>query len=126
MYGRIHSMTAINKMKYRAQNRDPICYEQATLTKIERGIAIPKDLKTAWEFYEETVDNITNRSWMKYKSIINPNNYQRGSDYELDHKYSKIQGFIDKVPPDILGHFSNLEIIPKFDNRSKRTKCNIN
>ena len=125
MFGKTHKKSSKKKQEIKAQSRDPKCYEQATKTKIKNGIAIPKHLKTDFELYEEKVDNITYTSWRWHQSKINPNNLLRGIDYELDHKFSKTAGFINNVPPEIIGHYANLELISKNENRSKRTKCSI-
>ena len=125
MFGRTHKQSTKRKQAVKAQNRDPKCYEQATETKIKNGIAVPKHLKTDFELYEEKVDNITYTSWRWHQNKINPTNLPRGTDYELDHKFSKTAGFINNVPPEVIGHYANLELIPKNENRSKRTKCSI-
>jgi len=125
MFNRKHKQSAKRKQSTKAQNRDPKCYEQGTITKIQNGICTPKELKTEWELYIEQVTNFTTRNWKKYQSIINPNNLPRGQLYELDHKFSKTEGFINEVPPEVIGHYANLELIPKNKNRSKRTKCSI-
>lgn len=49
------------------------------------------------------------------------------SDYEtnkrewltVDHIYSRSDGFLNKVSPDIIGHICNLNIITFQDNRNK-------
>ena len=87
--------------------------------------ATPKELKSAWELYREKVENITTQNWKKHHNRINPNNLPRGQEYELDHKFSKTEGFLNNVPPEVIGHYANLELIPKHKNRSKRTKCSI-
>jgi hypothetical protein len=125
MYGKKHSSGTIDKLKAAASSRDHIAYEKATNTKISNGNAISKDLKSAYELYEEEVDQITRNSWIKHQSLINPNGYTRGSDYELDHKYSKHNGFIHGVDPTVIGHHANLALIAKSSNRSKRIRCSI-
>lgn len=85
----------------------------------------PLDRRTEWELYENTVDRITRESWIYHNDKINPHGLVRGTDYELDHKYSKIQGFLNNVSPEIIGHYLNLELIPRYANRSKRVKCSI-
>lgn len=125
MFGKKHKSSSKKKQEIKAQSRDPKCYEQGTKTKIQNGICTPKELKTEWELYIEQVTNFTTRNWKKYQSIINPNNLPRGQLYELDHKFSKTEGFINNVPPEVIGHYANLELIPKNKNRSKRTKCFI-
>jgi len=125
MFGKKHKNSSKKKQEVKAQSRDPKCYEQATETKIKNGIAVPKHLKTDFELYGEKVDNITYTSWRWHQNKINPTNLPRGTDYELDHKFSKTAGFINNVPPEVIGHYANLELIPKNKNRSKRTKCSI-
>lgn len=125
MFGKQHTDTSKIKQKMRARNRDPGCYDCATETKIRNGISIPKDQKEPFVLYKELVTKFTLRSWKKHQSIINPDGLSRGQEYELDHMYSITQGFIDNVPPEIIGNQHNLRLIPKFDNRSKRVKCSI-
>ena len=45
--------------------------------------------------------------------------------YQLDHKYSIKQGFIDNISPLIIGNISNLEFIPWEENNKKRSKCSV-
>lgn len=125
MFGRKHKQSSKRKQATKAQHRDPNCYKKGTETKIKNGIATPKELKSAWDLYREKVENATVKNWKKYHDKINPNNLPRGQEYELDHKFSKTMGFLDNVPPEVIGHYANLELIPKGKNRSKRTKCSI-
>ena len=125
MYGKNHTQETKETLSEKANKRDPICYSKATDTKISRRIAISKEQKTNWELYREQVLNYTYISWKNYKDVINPNGFKRGKDYELDHKFSITEGFKQKVNPSIIGHFSNLELISKDQNRSKRIKCSI-
>lgn len=125
MYSKSHSIDTKQKLSKRANKRDPVCYAKATETKISRGIAIPKEQKTDWELYREQVLNHTYRSWQHHQNKINPFGLERGREYELDHKFSVTEGFKQGIDPAIIGHFSNLELIPKSVNRSKRIKCSI-
>lgn len=125
MYGKSHSIDTKQKLSNKASNRNPICYIEATETKISRGIAIPKEQKSDWELYREQVLNCTYRSWRQYRDQINPLGLERGSEYELDHKFSITEGFKQGVDSAIIGHFANLELIPKSVNRSKRIRCSI-
>ena len=59
-----------------------------------------------------------------------PNYDKRGKSgeqgaYQLDHKYSKAQGFKNNIPPEIIGHICNLEFIPWRQNAIKEGKCSI-
>lgn len=125
MFGKRHKDSSRVKQSIRARNRDPDCYDRATDTKIRNGISVPKDQKDPFVVYREMVLKYTLRSWKKYQSLINPDRLPRGKEYELDHMYSITQGFIDKIPPEVIGNHHNLRLISKFDNRSKRVKCSI-
>jgi len=125
MYNKTHSSVAKQKQSAKAIKRNPTCYQEATNTKIKNGIAISKELKTEWELYREQVLNYTYKSWAHYQNKINPQNLERGANFELDHKFSITEGFKQNVSPKIIGHYANLELLPKFDNRSKRISCSI-
>lgn len=86
---------------------------------------IPAEKKSEWIIYEGMVDRITRESWVYHSNKINPENLPRGREYELDHKYSKHQGFLNNIPPEIIGHYSNLQMIPRYSNRKKYNKCSI-
>jgi hypothetical protein len=45
--------------------------------------------------------------------------------YHLDHIYSITSGYINKVPPQIIGCIHNLRFIPALDNQIKKTKNDI-
>lgn len=125
MYRKSHSSITKKKMSEKANKRDPECYLNATDTKIQRGLAIPKEQKTKWELYREQVLNYTNKNWQHCQDKINPLGLQRGKNYELDHKYSITEGFKHNVDPIIIGHYTNLELLTTEINRSKRIKCSI-
>lgn len=125
MFNKTHSYSSKKLQTEKARKRKPESYKQASNTKIKLGLATPKELKTQWELYQEQVTNYTNLSWKYHQDLINPTHLVRGNLYELDHKFSKTEGFKQGVPPEIIGHYSNLEMITKKENRSKRTKCSI-
>jgi hypothetical protein len=125
MFGKNHNAETKQILSDRANNRNPECYLNATETKITRGLAIPKEQKTEWELYREQVLGYTYKSWKHHQNKINPLGLERGSKFELDHKFSITEGFKQNVDPKIIGHYSNLELLPKDDNRSKRIKCSV-
>jgi hypothetical protein len=67
---------------------------------------------------------LTEQTYSKYKSDIDPNNL-RSPDYHLDHKYSVIRGFYDRIAPEIIASRFNLEIISRADNSKKSANCSI-
>jgi transposase-like protein len=76
--------------------------------------------------YKNDVMRITNQ-----QQIDKLSNYQkRGNSgvegvYHLDHKYSILEGFKNKISPTIIGGIKNLEFIPWEENIKKRTKNSI-
>jgi predicted HTH domain antitoxin len=76
--------------------------------------------------YKNDVMRITNQ-----QRIDELFNYQkRGNSgvegvYHLDHKYSILEGFKNKISPKIIGGIKNLEFIPWEENIKKRTKNSI-
>ena len=93
--------------------------------KVKNGSAIDPSKKSDWQLYEDTVDRITRSSWIYNNVLINPTGLIRGKDYELDHKYSKQQGFINGIPAEYIGHYTNLHLVQQSINRQKYNTCSI-
>lgn len=74
--------------------------------------------------YKKNVIKETERSIRENKQKIK-NIDLRGNEFELDHKYSIHEGFKFGIDPKILGHWKNLRILTKFENRSKHKNCSI-
>lgn len=90
--------------------------------KIEQG-ATPIDKRDDKKLYYDAVWTITRRNWSQHKNVIDPDNWGRTIDRVLDHNYSIHQGFINNIPPYIIGHWSNLRIITKSENSKKSYRC---
>jgi len=99
--------------------------ENITKSKVKNGSAIDPSLKDAWKLYEDAVDRITRESWIYYQDIINPGGLIRGKEFELDHKFSKAEGFKNNIPPEFIGHPANLEMINRSENRKKYNTSSI-
>lgn len=100
--------------------------EKARMTKM--GDRYFADVYKDFQAYRENIYSLTNRCYNKYKDIINPLKLHRGikyNDYQLDHKYSIVQGYIDNVPVEIMSSIYNLEMLTPYDNIKKRIKCSI-
>ena len=81
------------------------------------------NLKDKQEYYSK-VWYLTERTYRNYKSEIDPNNL-RSPAYHLDHKYSVIQGYYNRVDPELIASKFNLEILPRSDNSKKNSKCSL-
>jgi len=90
--------------------------------KVKFGYAIPREQLPEFKLYKSMVWNETK----KYNLNLLENYHLRGKkSYHLDHQYSIWQGFLDKIPPTIVGHFCNLKMIDYKQNLSKHTKCSL-
>lgn len=98
-------------------------------TKIERGWVIPDELLSDYQIYRKKVKRLTEITYKEYKNIINPNNLERVTNgkngFQLDHKYSIVEGFLNKVEPEIISHQCNLQMLEWYDNRTKSKRCDI-
>lgn len=92
-------------------------------TKAERGIIRPEEERSARELYNEQVEIHTKDSWYYYYSKINPDGLERGQEYHLDHIYSRKSGFDNSVPAEIIGHWTNLRLMPAKENNGKGPRC---
>jgi hypothetical protein len=80
-----------------------------------------------FERYRRKVMKITNQ-----QSLKTLQNYDKRAAYgksddphQLDHRFSIIQGFLQQVSPEIIGHIANLEMLPSRQNNSKGSNCSI-
>lgn len=79
------------------------------------------------KIYKYHVKRITNM-----QPLSSLKNYERRGafgktvdPYQLDHKFSIAQGFLHNIPPYIIGHISNLEMLPAKQNNSKGASCSV-
>lgn len=96
--------------------------------KIMLGDRYTEDIYNDFIQYKNKVYSQSNMTYRKYKDVINPNNYKRGikgDKYQLDHKYSVVQGWIDKIPIEIMSSIHNLEMLTITENNKKRINCSI-
>jgi hypothetical protein len=83
--------------------------------------------KTAFEIYRYHVIKFTKHQPLN--TLVNFEKragYGKSKDpYQLDHKFSTVQGFLNNIPPYIIGHISNLQMLPSKENNSKGSNCSI-
>jgi len=81
-------------------------------------------LRTEYELYYNAVKLVTNENWYKeFRSINGAGPCKRNKDMHLDHIYSIAEGFKNNIPPYIIGHCTNLRLLPKLENSSKGARC---
>ncbi|CAB4123240.1 hypothetical protein UFOVP29_399 [uncultured Caudovirales phage] len=90
------------------------------------GLWTPLEELTELQKYRAEVKSISARSYHDHYYRINPNNLNRSRyEYHLDHIFSVEEGFKNKVSPEIIGHWTNLQMLWHVDNSRKNTKCHI-
>ena len=92
-----------------------------------QGNWIPRELLADCQLYYRHVARITNRQPLDTLNNFN-NRGMAGVDgaYHVDHKVSIKYGFENSIPPYIIGHICNLEMLPWRDNIYKSASCSIN
>jgi hypothetical protein len=128
---------SICNLKFTQNNREKISYraQMIILKKMNQGMFycskeckekfINKN-KNDYEIYSRKVWKNTYQSVKEQGSNIkNIELRGRKYKYQLDHKYSIIEGFKNNIDPKIIGHWKNLEIISDIKNTRKLGKCSI-
>lgn len=74
--------------------------------------------------YYKSVWHYTEWHWENHQNFINHYGYKRSTfDYHIDHIYSIANGFNNGIPPYIIGHWTNLWLLPQKENSRKRNNC---
>jgi len=85
---------------------------------------IDKDDRDKFKYYIYEVNKYTRISLCNYK-IDNIDLRGEEFGYDLDHIFSKIDGFKNGIPAYIIGHISNLKIVESSYNRKKQHRSYI-
>ncbi len=98
------------------------CPECVTEKIIESKLSNSKSItdpneKSDFDLYKRAVWRYSNRTYKKYMFET-----KRDRQNHLDHVLSILDGFNNKIPPNIMGSIHNLRIIPGVDNRKKSYK----
>lgn len=109
------------------QEKRRITFAKKTMNRLKEAYSSlsEEEIFRKRESYYSLVWALTERSVAYFPWLVNPKNLDRNSKYHLDHKYSKSQGFINKVPPEVISHPANLEVLVARENQSKKDKCSI-
>jgi hypothetical protein len=85
---------------------------------------LAEELHQGFKGYSASVDRFTRQSLSKIPECPGKRGRHKG-EYHLDHMYSKMQGYLDGINPEIIGNPLNLEWILVEENCSKRMKCSL-
>jgi hypothetical protein len=107
-------------------NKSPKIKAKIRSTSEKNNIWLSKSEMNPFKLYRLEVSKVTNKQ--QIKTLKNENlrgNASKKGSYSLDHKFSVQAGFINNIPPYIIGNICNLEFILFTENSSKREKCSI-
>ncbi len=115
--------TSLEKWGVKNPMQSDIVKAKALQSKIDNGVCRTDEEKSALELYMIEVENHTKDSWYYSYSRINPDGLERGKEYHLDHIYSRKAGFDNNIPPEVIGHWTNLRMLSSKENNGKNSKC---
>jgi hypothetical protein len=79
-----------------------------------------RDDLQVWEDYNITVRRLTEATYKKHKSIINPMNYRRTNlGWHLDHRVPVSVCFDHQIAPERAASVDNLAMLPALSNMQK-------
>lgn len=93
--------------------------------RIEKGLIAPLVAKSDWQKYSAAVKGFTQYSLKYYRDRIDPDNLLKQTNYQLDHKFSKFEGFKQGIDAKIIGSVVNLTPLLSHENRKKSSNCSI-
>lgn len=122
----VSSLAAARKTwmkKYGVDNPSKCPAIQQKLSKSAINRYLGTDRTLAKKYYN-SVKLVTNKNWYNnFYKINGEESNRRSRDLHLDHVYSIAEGFKNNIPAYIIGHWTNLRLIPKIENSSKGAKC---
>jgi len=83
--------------------------------------ATPLHLRDKRKLYNYMVSKFTKAHLQENADKICVNN--NINDPTVDHIFSKSTGFKNNIPPYIIGHWTNLQVIDRKENSAKRDRC---
>lgn len=115
--------TWLKKYGYDNPSKVPSIIMSKIATMQLNGFIKSDEEKGAQQIYYDKVAEITKKNWIEHFYKINPRKLTRSFDeYHLDHVFSIIEGFENDILPEIIGHWTNLRLIPKLENIRKQRR----
>lgn len=121
-----HKKTIMEKYGVPNVSQSPVIINKIRRTHENTGLWTPLEKLSELQKYRALVKSISAKSYHDHYYKINPQNLPRSRyEYHLDHIYSVEEGFKNNVPPEVIGHYTNLRMLWHLDNSRKNTKCHI-
>ena len=98
---------------------------KGNLTKAEKGIITHPSNRDSYYRYKTLVLHLTNYHRQKLTEGYVTGLAGKPGAWHIDHKFSIIQGFREKISPFVIGHRENLQMLPWKQNIQKLHRCDI-
>lgn len=98
---------------------------KGNLTKAEKGIIMHPSCRDSYYRYKTLVLHLTNRYRQELTEGYITGLAGKPGAWHIDHKFSIIQGFREKISPFVIGHRENLQMLPWKQNIQKLHRCDI-
>jgi hypothetical protein len=98
---------------------------KGNLTKAKKGLITDPTVRTEFLRYKAVVIYLTEKHRNKLATGYVTGLAGKEGAYHIDHKYSILNGYKNKISPMVIGHLRNLEMIPWKENVSKHSRCSI-
>ena len=106
--------------------KSKVVIQKMKAARTENGSYHSPETKSEIESYYSDVWFHTQCAWRDFHDKINPLNLPRGRGkgfYQLDHVFSISEAYKLNVLPEIVAHWTNLQMLPHELNASKYTRC---
>ncbi len=121
--------THMNKIDYLGRNGYSQLASKAIIvgntTKSNRGLILPPSARNEFYRYKSVVTYLTEKLKSEVASGVTLGLAGTAGAYQIDHNYSVMHGFINKVSPFVIGDRKNLSALPWKQNLQKHSKSSI-
>jgi len=95
-------------------------------TKRKNGVYRNVDDIKNYKQYCKSVNYYSNITFRENYNELNPQDFKRGIfEYNLDHIYPKKEGFRNNIPPKLISHKNNLQMLWWKENKQKHDKTTM-
>jgi len=98
---------------------------KGNLTKAEKGMITHPSSRDNYYRYKTLVLYLTNYHRQRLTDGYITGLAGKPGAWHIDHKFSIIQGFREKISPFVIGHYENLQMLPWKQNIQKLHRCDI-
>lgn len=118
--------TCIERYGVSSAIKNPIIFKKVLDTKAAKGLIYNFQFIDEYKKYRHVVRYYTNINFRKYYYEINPNRLKRSRwTNHVDHIYPIIEGFKNKIPPELIANYNNLQMLTWQNNKTKSKNTNM-